>query len=98
MPVATAHIAGACARTIVPQPRTTTIRTHHIDPPLGIARQHVGRRMAEPAAVTRLHHGQPGLHGIQEGAGAGASSGAPAAGSAVNPAGPFKGSKPPATK
>ena len=36
--------------------------------------------------------------GIQEGAGAGASSGAPAAGSAVNPAGPFKGSKPPATK
>ena len=32
--------------------------------------------------------------GIQEGAGAGA----PAAGSAVNPAGPFKGSKPPATK
>lgn len=36
--------------------------------------------------------------GIQEGAGAGASSGAPATGSAVNPAGPFKGSKPPATK
>ena len=36
MPVAAAHVAGACARTIVPQPCTTTIRTNHIDPPLGI--------------------------------------------------------------
>jgi len=47
-------------------PRTALWARHDGDAALTVARQHLGRRVAEAVAVTGLEHRDAGLHGVEE--------------------------------